>query len=75
MSDFRNHLARMLENPEFLQKMVHETGAHQTNMESPETVEHLCSKCKNYAEEWKGHADKIWAEETHKTPQYTNYKK
>ena len=72
-----NHLrpCPMLENPEFLQKMVHETGAHQTNMESPETVEHLCSKCKNYAEEWKGHADKIWAEETHKTPQYTNYKK
>ncbi len=30
---------------------------------------------KDYAEEWKGHADKIWAEETHKTPQYTNYKK
>ena len=72
-----NHLrpCPMLENPEFLQKMVHETGAHQTNMESPETVEHLCSKCKNYAEEWKSHADKIWAEETHKTPQYTNYKK
>ena len=48
-----NHLrpCPMLENPEFLQKMVHETGAHQTNMESPETVEHLCSKCKNYAEE------------------------
>ena len=43
-----NHLrpCPMLENPEFLQKMVHETGAHQTNMESPETVEHLCSKCK-----------------------------
>ena len=72
-----NHLrpCPMLENPEFLQKMVHETGAHQTNMESPETVEHLCNKCKAYADEWKGHADKIWAEETHKTPQYTNYKK
>ena len=72
-----NHLrpCPMLENPEFLQKMVHETGAHQTNMESPETVEHLCNKCKAYADEWKGHADKIWAEEAHKTPQYTNYKK
>ena len=72
-----NHLrpCPMLENPEFLQKMVHETGAHQTNMESPETVEHLCNKCKAYADEWKGHADIIWNEETHKTPQYTNYKK
>ena len=30
-----NHLrpCPMLENPEFLQKMVHETGAHQTNMD------------------------------------------
>lgn len=72
-----NHLrpCPMLENPEFLQKMVHETGAHQTNMESPETVEHLCSKCKAYADEWKGHADEIWAHQTHKEPQYTNYKK
>lgn len=43
-----NHLrpCPMLENPELLQKMVHETGAHSTDLESPESVEHLCDKCK-----------------------------
>ena len=71
----RNHLrpCPMLENPELLQKMVHETGAHGTNLESPETVEHLCDKCKSYADTWKPEAEEIWAEETHKVPKYENY--
>ena len=30
----------MLENPEFIEKMVNETGAHSTDPQSPETVEH-----------------------------------
>ena len=30
---------------------------------SPETAEHLCSKCVHYAEEWAPVADKLWAEE------------
>ncbi len=72
-----NHLrpCPMLENPEILKKMVHETGAHSTDLESPETVEHLCAKCENYAAEWKPEADAIWASETHKKPAYTNYEK
>ena len=71
----RNHLrpCPMLENPELLQKMVHETGAHGTNLESPETVEHLCEKCKAYADTWKPEAEEIWAAETHKVPKYENY--
>ena len=71
----RNHLrpCPMLENPELLQKMVHETGAHGTNLESPETVEHLCDKCKSYADTWKPEAEEIWAEQTHKVPKYENY--
>ncbi len=70
-----NHLrpCPMLENPEFLQKMVHETNAHSTNLESPESVEHLCAKCEPYAKEWKDHAEKIWAEEIHRERQYSNY--
>ena len=70
-----NHLrpCPMLENPEVLQKMVHETGAHSTDLESPESVEHLCSKCKDYAESWKPNAEEIWASQTHKKPQYVNY--
>ncbi len=72
-----NHLrpCPMLENPEFLQKMVHESGAHSTDLESPETVEHLCDKCSEYSKEWAPHAEKIWASQTHKTPKYTNYEK
>ena len=71
----RNHLrpCPMLENPELLQKMVHETGAHGTNLESPESVEHLCEKCKAYADTWKPEAEAVWDSETHKVPKYENY--
>lgn len=63
----------MLENPELLVEMVHATGAHQTNMESPESVEHLCGKCTAYAKEWAPVADDIWKHQTHKRPAYENY--
>lgn len=71
----RNHLrpCPMLENPDLLLEMVHATGAHQTNQESPEEVEHLCAKCKPYAENWKEVADKEWDAEVHKKPAYENY--
>ena len=52
----------MLENPEFLRAIVKESGAKSTDMESPESVEHLCSKCDKYAKEWKPMADKLWKE-------------
>ena len=52
----------MLENPECLPKMVKETGAHSTDPQSPEDVQHLCDKCKPYAEAWTKMADKLWAE-------------
>ena len=50
----------MLENPELLKKMVHDTGAHSTDLESPETVEHLCDKCASYAACWKPEAERLW---------------
>lgn len=65
----------MLENPEILQRMVHETGAKSTDMQQPESVEHLCGKCEHYAEEWKGTADKLWAEHPFVQKGYCNYKK
>ena len=45
----RNHLrlCPMLKNPDLLVQMVYATGAYQTNVESSESVEHLCEKCKN----------------------------
>ena len=71
----RNHLrpCPMLENPDLLVEMVHKTDAHQTNIESPESVEHLTDKCRPYAEVWKPVADQEWASETHKRPSYENY--
>jgi len=53
----------MLENPAMLQKMVKETGAHSTDMDSPETAEHLCGKCMDYAKCWQPVADRLWKEE------------
>ncbi len=50
----------MLENPEKLRKIIAETGAHSTDMQSPESVEHLCAKCDAYAKNWVGTADKLW---------------
>lgn len=65
-----NHLrpCPMLENPEILEKMVKETGAVSTDLESPESVDHLCGKCSNYACNWANEADSIWnaSEHTHK---------
>lgn len=60
-----NHLrpCPMLENPEILERLVKETGAKSTDLQSPESAEHLCSKCHEYAENWKPYADKLWSEE------------
>ena len=52
----------MLENPHILQKLIHKTGAKSTDLEQPETCEHLCGKCTQYAKEWGPVADKLWAD-------------
>lgn len=57
-----NHLrpCPMLENPELLKSMVEKTGAHSTDLQSPESAEHLCAKCTAYAKDWTATADKLW---------------
>lgn len=59
-----NHLrpCPMLENPRLLREMVHRTGAHSTDMQSPESVDHLCDKCVSYARQWQPEADRLWRE-------------
>ena len=52
----------MLENPEILPEMVQKTGAKSTDLQSPETAEHLCSKTQAYAEAWRPRADQLWNE-------------
>lgn len=72
----KNHLrpCPMLENPEILERIVKETGAKSTDLKSPESVEHLCAKCRKYAEEWAPCADKLWAETPERKHAYENYK-
>lgn len=50
----------MLENPEKLRKIVAETGAISTDLESPESAEHLCAKCDAYAQNWKPKAEELF---------------
>ena len=74
---FNNNQLRpcpMLENPEILQRIVKETGAKSTDLQSPETVEHLCAKCHEYADKWAPEADKLWNESTHMEHAYEHYK-
>ena len=70
-----NHLrpCPMLENPSLLREMVKRTGAHDTNMESPETADHLCDKCEDYAKEWAPIAEEYWKDHKHPHPKYENY--
>ena len=59
-----NHLrpCPMLENPDMLKMMVHQSGAHSTDLQSPESADHLCDKCRNYAACWAPEADLLWNE-------------
>lgn len=50
----------MLENPDKLREIVEQTGAHSTDLQSPESVEHLCGKCDKYAACWAKTADTLW---------------
>ena len=50
----------MLENPEILRRMVDKAGAHSTDLQSPESADHLCSKCDMYAKYWTPVANEIW---------------
>ncbi len=47
-------------DPEKLRAIVAGTDVHSTDMQSPESAEHLCSKCDAYAANWAPTADKLW---------------
>ena len=42
--------------------MIEKTGAKSTDMQSPETADHLCSKCDHYADCWKPKAESLWSD-------------
>ena len=48
-----------------LVEIIKATGAKSTDLEAFESAEHLCGKCKEYAENWKPMAEKLWAEQGH----------
>ena len=50
----------MFDNPEFLKKMVQETGARSTHLPEPEAVEDLYAKCKPAADAWAPVAKELW---------------
>ena len=58
-----NHLrpCPMLENPEKIREIIERTGAHSTDLQSPESVEHLTEKTEPYARRWIPTAEKLWA--------------
>jgi MoaA/NifB/PqqE/SkfB family radical SAM enzyme len=52
----------MLENPQKLRGMIQKTGAQSTDLQSPESANHLCGKCDHYAECWAPKAEALWNE-------------
>jgi len=40
--------------------MVKKSGAHSTDMQSPENIDDLYAKCKPYADRWAPKADELW---------------
>ncbi len=62
----QNHLrpCPLLDNPGRLTDIVEKSGAKSTDLQNPENVRDLSSKCKNAAISWESVADELW-EESH----------
>ncbi|MDL2293376.1 radical SAM protein [Ruminococcaceae bacterium OttesenSCG-928-D13] len=58
-----NHLrpCPMLDNPDALVEMVETSGAHSTDLQSPEDVRDFTAKSQGTAENWAPVADELWA--------------
>ncbi|MDR0876142.1 MAG: radical SAM protein [Clostridiales Family XIII bacterium] len=52
----------VLDNPEIIEKMVTESGAHSTDFLKPEPVEDLTARTRPVAEKWAETSDPIWSE-------------
>lgn len=61
-----NHLrpCPMLENPECIERLVEESGAHSTYLTEDETVYELTAKTRPMAERWAPMAERIWTDPT-----------
>ena len=59
-ASLRTAFSYLEKNPEKLRRIVEQTGAHSTDLQSPETADHLCDKCEAYAKNWQPTADRLW---------------
>ncbi len=61
-----NHLrpCPMLENPECIERLVEESGAHSTDLVEQESVYELTAKTRPMAQKWAPVAERIWTDET-----------
>lgn len=62
-----------LENPRKLAEMVEASGARCTNLESEESAQDLCDKCKDFANAWAPIAERLWYDE--QDPEYVGRQK
>lgn len=66
---FNDNLMRpcpLLDNPQCLNGMVKESGAHSTDLSAPENIDDLCAKCKGASEKWAPVAERLWMEKRDK---------
>ena len=62
---FNDNLLRpcpMLENPECIEHMVEETGAHCTDLQATESAHDLAEKCRPAARAWAPVAERLWTD-------------
>ncbi len=61
-----NHLrpCPMLENPEAIERMVEESGAHCTDLQAQESAHELAEKCRPMAKRWAPVAEQLWTDES-----------
>ncbi|WP_084667158.1 radical SAM protein [Thermanaeromonas toyohensis] len=52
----------LIDNPEMLREIVHESGAYCTQLHDEETIDEFAAKLTPYAQEWGRLADNIWEE-------------
>jgi MoaA/NifB/PqqE/SkfB family radical SAM enzyme len=71
-----NHMrpCPVLDNPEAIEHMVKISGAHSTDMQSPEEVEALTAKTKEAAAKWAETSDPIWEEHLKEKPEQEKMK-
>lgn len=62
---FNQNLRRpcpLIDNPEMLREIIHESGAYSTQLHDDEPIDEFAAKLEPYAREWGVIADRIWEE-------------